>query len=87
MWVRMSETKMERLDESLIEKFDISFALTIDVHVILSKQRWMIRNSKIVEQSHDEVYGCLKGDSGNSGGKRLAISMVEDAWLSEKEDV
>ncbi|GKD97129.1 hypothetical protein Tco_1381026 [Tanacetum coccineum] len=39
------------------------------------------------EQSHDEVYGCLKGGSGNSGGKRLAISMVEEAWLSEKEEV
>ncbi|GKB54122.1 reverse transcriptase domain-containing protein [Tanacetum coccineum] len=27
-----------------------------------------------IEQSHDEVYGCLKGGSINSGGKRLAIS-------------
>ncbi|GJT49278.1 hypothetical protein Tco_0975435 [Tanacetum coccineum] len=40
-----------------------------------------------IEQSHDEVYGCLKGGSRNSEGKRLAISMVEDAWLSEKEEV
>nr|GEV47700.1 hypothetical protein [Tanacetum cinerariifolium] len=40
-----------------------------------------------IEQSHDEVYGCLKGGSGNSGGKRLAISVVEEAWLSEKEEV
>ncbi|GJX35050.1 hypothetical protein Tco_0246607 [Tanacetum coccineum] len=39
------------------------------------------------EQSHDEVYGCLKSGSGNSRGKRLAISMVEEAWLSEKEEV
>ncbi|GKA20718.1 hypothetical protein Tco_0700707 [Tanacetum coccineum] len=39
------------------------------------------------EQSHDEVYGCLKGGSGNSGEKRLAIFMVEGAWLSEKEEV
>ncbi|GKA79096.1 hypothetical protein Tco_0785692, partial [Tanacetum coccineum] len=39
-----------------------------------------------IEQSHDEVYGCLKGGSGNSGGKILAISMVEEAWLSEKEE-
>ncbi|GKC63110.1 hypothetical protein Tco_1095708 [Tanacetum coccineum] len=39
-----------------------------------------------IEQSHDEVYGCLKGGSGNSGGKRLAIFMVEEAWLSEKEE-
>ncbi|GKA66178.1 hypothetical protein Tco_0765986 [Tanacetum coccineum] len=39
------------------------------------------------KQSHDEVYGCLKGGSGNSGGNRLAISMVEKAWLSEKEEV
>ncbi|GKC99814.1 hypothetical protein Tco_1170089 [Tanacetum coccineum] len=29
----------------------------------------------------------LKGDSGNSRGKRLAISMVVEAWLSEKEEV
>ncbi|GJT99038.1 hypothetical protein Tco_1094556 [Tanacetum coccineum] len=40
-----------------------------------------------IEQSHDEVYGCIKGGSGNSGGKRLAISMVEEAWLSEKKEV
>ncbi|GJW41560.1 hypothetical protein Tco_0067405 [Tanacetum coccineum] len=39
------------------------------------------------EQSHDDVYGCLKGGSENSGGKRLAIFMVEEAWLSEKEEV
>nr|GEY83329.1 hypothetical protein [Tanacetum cinerariifolium] len=39
-----------------------------------------------IEQSHNEVYGCLKGGSGNSEGKRLAISMVEEAWLSEKEE-
>ncbi|GJT07654.1 hypothetical protein Tco_0842116 [Tanacetum coccineum] len=39
-----------------------------------------------IEQSHDEVYGCLKGGSRNSGGKRLAISMVEEAWLSEKKE-
>ncbi|GJQ89426.1 hypothetical protein Tco_0000565 [Tanacetum coccineum] len=32
------------------------------------------------------VYGCLKGDSGNSREKRLAISMVKEAWLSEKEE-
>ncbi|GKE64251.1 hypothetical protein Tco_1518412 [Tanacetum coccineum] len=37
-----------------------------------------------IEQSHDDVYSCLKGGSGNSRGKRLAISMVEEAWLSEK---
>ncbi|GKA89140.1 hypothetical protein Tco_0810952, partial [Tanacetum coccineum] len=29
--------------------------------------------------------GCLNGGSENSGGKRLAISMVEEAWLSEKK--
>ncbi|GKF85246.1 hypothetical protein Tco_0250144, partial [Tanacetum coccineum] len=36
------------------------------------------------EQSHDD--GCLKGGSENSGGKRLAIFMVEEAWLSEKKE-
>ncbi|GJW40087.1 hypothetical protein Tco_0065932 [Tanacetum coccineum] len=40
-----------------------------------------------IEQSHDEVYGCLKGGSENSGGKRLAISMVDEAWLSEKKEL
>nr|GEX61586.1 hypothetical protein [Tanacetum cinerariifolium] len=39
-----------------------------------------------IEQSYDEVYGSLKGGSENSGGKRLAISMVEEAWLSEKKE-
>ncbi|GKE81550.1 hypothetical protein Tco_1551550, partial [Tanacetum coccineum] len=37
--------------------------------------------------SHDEVYGCLKGGSGNSEGKRLDVSMVEEAWFSEKKEV
>ncbi|GKC48004.1 hypothetical protein Tco_1065726 [Tanacetum coccineum] len=32
------------------------------------------------------VYGCLKGGSENCGGKILAIFMVEEAWLSEKEE-
>ncbi|GJU00336.1 hypothetical protein Tco_1110674 [Tanacetum coccineum] len=40
-----------------------------------------------IEQSHDEVYCYLKGGIGNSRGKRLAISMVEEAWLSEKKEV
>ncbi|GJR06412.1 hypothetical protein Tco_0529396 [Tanacetum coccineum] len=44
-------------------------------------------NPFMAEQSHDEVYSCLKGGSRNSGGKILAISMVEEAWLSEKEEV
>ncbi|GKD56687.1 hypothetical protein Tco_1290074, partial [Tanacetum coccineum] len=39
-----------------------------------------------IEQSHDEVHGCLKGLSGNSGGNILATSMVEEAWLSEKKE-
>nr|GEY12632.1 hypothetical protein [Tanacetum cinerariifolium] len=38
------------------------------------------------KQSHDEVYGCLKSGSGNNRGKRLAISMVEETWLSDKEE-
>ncbi|GJV92520.1 hypothetical protein Tco_1540333 [Tanacetum coccineum] len=39
----------------------------------VEEQRWVVK-----EQSHVEVYDCLKGGSGNSGGKRLAISMVEE---------
>ncbi|GJU08767.1 putative ribonuclease H-like domain-containing protein [Tanacetum coccineum] len=37
----------------------------------------------------DEDVGIQEGDSssGNSRGKRLAISMVVEAWLSEKEEV
>ncbi|GJR74781.1 hypothetical protein Tco_0087146 [Tanacetum coccineum] len=35
----------------------------------------------------DVSSGCLKGVSGSSGGKRFAISMVEEALLSEKEEV
>ncbi|GJX85073.1 hypothetical protein Tco_0335847 [Tanacetum coccineum] len=31
--------------------------------------------------------GCLKGSSENSGGKRSSISMIVEAWLSEKEEV
>ncbi|GJV63303.1 hypothetical protein Tco_1474131 [Tanacetum coccineum] len=38
------------------------------------------------EQSPDEVYDCIRGGSRNSRGKRLTISMVEEAWLSEKEE-
>nr|GEY06326.1 hypothetical protein [Tanacetum cinerariifolium] len=38
--------KKKRVDERLIEKIDISFALTINVHMILSRQRWMTGNSK-----------------------------------------
>ncbi|GJV99869.1 putative ribonuclease H-like domain-containing protein [Tanacetum coccineum] len=34
------------------------------------------------KQSHDEVYGFLKGSSRNSRGKRLAISMVEEARVT-----
>ncbi|GJV54148.1 retrovirus-related pol polyprotein from transposon TNT 1-94 [Tanacetum coccineum] len=37
--------------------------------------------------NHRKVSSCLKGGSENSGGKRLAISMVEEAWLSEKKEV
>ncbi|GJX62090.1 hypothetical protein Tco_0890150 [Tanacetum coccineum] len=75
---------------------DISFALIIDVQVtLLSKvDDWefkglfgvlLVDNAEEQRKSHDEVYGCLKGGSGNSGGKRLAISMVEEAWLSENK--
>ncbi|GJY21369.1 hypothetical protein Tco_0393935 [Tanacetum coccineum] len=38
--------KREGVDKRLSEMIDISYALTIDVHVILSRQRWTIENSK-----------------------------------------
>ncbi|GJS29994.1 hypothetical protein Tco_0490614 [Tanacetum coccineum] len=117
--------KKERVDERLIEKIDISFALTtgtkwdvkrggssfmVEEYERLNNVVWVQSRRQLVaeerkclvmdseknerynkpaagEQSHDEVYGCLKGGSGNSGGKRLAISMVEEAWLSEKKEV
>ncbi|GKA28678.1 hypothetical protein Tco_0714923 [Tanacetum coccineum] len=43
--------KKEGDDKRLSEMIDISFALTIDVQVILSRQRWMIGNSKYWEKS------------------------------------
>ncbi|GJS09221.1 hypothetical protein Tco_0366017 [Tanacetum coccineum] len=42
-WARL---KKEDVDKRLSEMIDISFALTVDVHVILSRQRWTIGNSK-----------------------------------------
>ncbi|GKC50320.1 hypothetical protein Tco_1073065 [Tanacetum coccineum] len=112
-WERMSYTKEERVDERLIEKIDISFSLTIDVHMILLRQKWMIGNSKVwvwsryqlteeeeEEEERDKMppfrWRCFLLDIvskemvtylRNSGGKRLAISMVEEAWLGEKEEV
>ncbi|GJZ63858.1 retrovirus-related pol polyprotein from transposon TNT 1-94 [Tanacetum coccineum] len=54
----------------------------------ISGGRPRLETSRDVDaQSYDEVYGCLKGDSRNSGGKRLAISMVEEAWLSERKEI
>ncbi|GJW41559.1 hypothetical protein Tco_0067404 [Tanacetum coccineum] len=46
----------ERVDERLIEKIDISFALTIDVHMTLSRQKWMIRNLKVEKDRADVVW-------------------------------
>ncbi|GJU00349.1 hypothetical protein Tco_1110687 [Tanacetum coccineum] len=99
---RMRRLKEERVDERLLEKIDISFALTIDVQVILSRQRWRIGNLKSRRQLVVEERKCLVmdleknewyfkpavgGGSGNSRGKRLAISMVVEAWLSDKEEM
>nr|GEV28499.1 copia protein [Tanacetum cinerariifolium] len=83
------ETVEERVDERLIEKIDISFALTIDVDMILSRQRWMIENSKVclvVNNVKKQGWDVKRGGSRNSGGKKLAIFMVEETWLSEKEE-
>ncbi|GJY38545.1 retrovirus-related pol polyprotein from transposon TNT 1-94 [Tanacetum coccineum] len=59
--------KKERVDERLIEKIDISFALTIDMHMILSRQRWMIGNVKVWVQSRRQLVAeerkCLVMDS------------------------
>ncbi|GJU74077.1 hypothetical protein Tco_1265482 [Tanacetum coccineum] len=36
---------------------------------------------------NDRLFGCIKGGSRNSGGKRLTISMVEEVWLSGKKEM
>ncbi|GJX22727.1 putative mitochondrial protein [Tanacetum coccineum] len=41
----------------------------------------------LVESVEEQRWGCLKGGSRDSGGKRLSISMVVEAWLSKKEEV
>nr|GEU63955.1 hypothetical protein [Tanacetum cinerariifolium] len=53
-------------------------------------RRMMLTYDKLHSQSYVALlkhYGCLKGGSGNNGGKRLAIAMVEEAWLSEKKEL
>ncbi|GKC50181.1 hypothetical protein Tco_1072926, partial [Tanacetum coccineum] len=42
----LARQKKEGVDKRLSEMIDISFALIIDVQVILSRRRWMIGNSK-----------------------------------------
>ncbi|GKA83164.1 hypothetical protein Tco_0789912 [Tanacetum coccineum] len=46
-------------------------------------------NNKTNEDRDDDLENIKTDDggSGNSRGKRLAISMVVEAWLSEKEEV
>ncbi|GJT65285.1 hypothetical protein Tco_1016765 [Tanacetum coccineum] len=62
-WGRMREKlNEERVDERLLEKIDISFALTIVVHVILLRQRWMIGNS------NDGLVFCWLTMLGDKGG-------------------
>nr|GEW39182.1 splicing factor [Tanacetum cinerariifolium] len=56
----------------------------VSTHKLCSSSRAL---RMFIEQSHEEVYGCLKGGTGNSRGKRISISMVVEAWLSEKEEV
>ncbi|GJX22147.1 hypothetical protein Tco_0226592 [Tanacetum coccineum] len=51
----LARQKKEGVDKRLLEMIDISFALTIDVQVILSRRRWMIRNSKKVEGVRENV--------------------------------
>nr|GFA04776.1 hypothetical protein [Tanacetum cinerariifolium] len=46
------------------------------------------RRGYIDETNPEVLHGSGHwGGSGNSGGKRLVISMVEEAWLSKKKDV
>nr|GEW48829.1 reverse transcriptase domain-containing protein [Tanacetum cinerariifolium] len=70
--------KKERVDERLIEKIDISFALTIDVQLILSRQRWRIRNLK------DEVLPKSKNDMPlqDKGKERMSAMLSSDATFS-----
>ncbi|GJW12249.1 hypothetical protein Tco_1578076 [Tanacetum coccineum] len=49
----------------------------------------IIIKKKTNEDRDDELYNVKTdgGGSGNSEGTRLAIFMVEEVWLSEKEEV
>nr|GEX21159.1 hypothetical protein [Tanacetum cinerariifolium] len=64
--------KKEGVDKRLSEMIDISFALPIDVQVILSRQRWMIGNSK-----------SRKGGEGRARLKKEGV----DKRLSEMIDI
>ncbi|GKB04144.1 putative reverse transcriptase domain-containing protein [Tanacetum coccineum] len=83
-------------NETKVDDWEFKSLFSVLLVDIAEEQRWKTNEDRDDEldnvktdgeQSHDEVYGCLNGGSGNSGGKRLAISMVEEAWLSEKEEV
>ncbi|GJZ47910.1 putative reverse transcriptase domain-containing protein [Tanacetum coccineum] len=77
--------KKEGVDKRLSEMIDISFALTINVVEEQSSSRAL---DMFIDITRPEVIRLfLKGGSKNSGVKRLVISMVEEAWLSNKKEV
>ncbi|GJU32377.1 hypothetical protein Tco_1175966 [Tanacetum coccineum] len=86
-----SESKLEEKKRTIYEIRNLFEWRCFLLDIVPKEMVTYLRSSRalrmFIEQSHDEVYGCLKGGSGNSGGKRLAISMVEEAWLSEKKEV
>ncbi|GJR87400.1 hypothetical protein Tco_0211411 [Tanacetum coccineum] len=83
--------KKECVNERLIEKIDISFALTIDVHMTLSRQKWMIGNSKTSARSRREeelrtkiewYYKLLPAVPDISGGRQIDWGRSDDIWTA-----
>ncbi|GKA02024.1 hypothetical protein Tco_0674689, partial [Tanacetum coccineum] len=97
--VKLSRHGMERgLESKLEEKKRTIYGIRIFfewrcflLDIVLKEMVTYLRSSRalqlFIEQSHDEVHGCLKGGNRNSGEKRLAILVVKEACLSEEKEL
>ncbi|GJZ15905.1 hypothetical protein Tco_0551582 [Tanacetum coccineum] len=78
----LARQNKEDIDKRLSEMIDISFALTINVQVILLRQRWRIGNSKVcllfcwLTMLRNEV-GCER-----RGKERMLAMLSSDATFS-----
>nr|GEX89694.1 hypothetical protein [Tanacetum cinerariifolium] len=63
---------------------DLDITLNVIFRLNLFERRCFLLD--IVMKEMVTYLRCLKGRSGNSRGKILAISMVEEVWLSEKKE-